>query len=342
MAIKLTPEGGQSYLPDNPLEREKPSKSQAQLDCEAKGGRWDEQTQTCILKKPKLENPEIISDKKGNQRGIVLPDGRMYGGLKQSEVQQIADAQRRKTTLPEGTVPFGTAHNQERAEAIVAQERQRLISQEMPQITELNPKLAPLEEKPIIGSIVKGIQPLWEKIMGKGTAPQMEQVLTFAKNDIQRKEIEKGLTWSESVGALVEGMPGGAKATSYLNIETPRGNLEEVHKDILSQYRRISGIESNVKMGYLPIEVADTQIKDIEQYILKQEARLRLLIQNSPSLNFNSDRVNGFETDILKVKEKLFQAKLNILTGAETDPSELDIYMKQQQQQEPEWATSPW
>ncbi len=97
-----------------------------------------------------------------------------------------------------------------------------------------------------------------------------------------------------------------------------------------------------LKWDYLPVSVAQDQIKDIENYINEKEARLQNLIIHSPSLNFNSDRVNSFETDILIVREKLFQSKLNVLTGQEQDPSDLDMFLKMQEQDSPEWSAEEW
>lgn len=314
--------------------------SSEKANCEAKGWIWNELTKTCT--NPKLTNtqtPEVFTDvQTGEQSGITLPTGETFLGLNREDIAEVNRQYQQKTQLPQGTAPVGTAARQ----AEYQQAQNQLIENQAPQRVELNPELDKTEGIPIIGSIVKGFEPLFQKIFGENSVPSNQQVLEFAKSDIQRKEIEKGLSWSEAIGAAIEGIPGGDVVTKLLDIERPRGNLEEVMQDIVTQYRRVSAIESNVKSGYLPVNVADEQLKDIEQYILKQEARLRLLIQNSPSLNFNSDRVNGFETDILKVREKIFIAKLNILSGAIKEPTEMELFMKQQEQNEPDWATSPY
>ena len=104
----------------------------------------------------------------------------------------------------------------------------------------------------------------------------------------------------------------------------------------MKEKRRISNIETNVKLGYLPISVAQEQLKDIEDNVQRLESRLRVLINNSPELKFNSDLVNTYETEILLTREKIFQGKLNVLTGATQDPTELQILQQLMSQEEGE------
>lgn len=300
---------------------------------------------------PLAEGQVLTDAETGLARGIQM-GGKTFFAPQESDISKVVEQQGIIAGAGSGAPRINAktsaqqAISQQQQQQQLQQAQGQLIEEQMPTAVELNPEenIVPLANIPLIGSVFKGGGVVGNKILqefSNGTVTDQE-LLNWAKNDIQRKEIEKGLTWSESLGAMFEGVPGVAFANRYVDIESPRGNLEEVHTDILSQYRRITGIESNVKSGYLPVEVAQEQINEIEQYIMKQEARLKLLIYNSPSLNFNSDRVNGFETDILKVREKIFQAKLNILSGAITDPTALDLSLKMDQQDEPDWATSPY
>ncbi len=146
---------------------------------------------------------------------------------------------------------------------------------------------------------------------------------TAVLTQIEKQEIERGLTASEEFGSFIEAIPIlGGLVTKYASglIETPAGNTQEVVSNILKERRRLANIETNVKLGYLPVSVAQEQVTDIENNVQRLESRLKLLINNSPQLKFNSDGVNTIETTILQTKEKIFQAKQNILTGQSTDP----------------------
>jgi len=330
-----------------PVRPQKETMQTPKEKCEAKGGRWT--GTTCIL--PREE------ETKGKKYPTPVP--RPVSGPTPEAIEKmtpenrekvIADIKRRQAMVAEkeefgmrkAITPEQVAQGQ-----LLEEERARLVEEEVPELVELNPPMTTQEQIPIWGTFVKAGRGIGVKIkeavgIDPSTPLDDEQMNKLALSQIQKNEIEKGLTWSESIGQMFEGLPFGGKLSGLLNVETPRGNLEEVHTDIKTMRRRITNIETNVKMGYLPVSVAQGQIDDIGSYIDVQEARLMLLIQNSPSLNFNSDRVNGFETDILIVREKLFQAKMNVLIGAEQDPDALDLFLKTQEQDTPEWATEEW
>ena len=345
MATTITPSGLQT-IKDEP--------SQEEINCKAEGGKWDKENSVCIMPKkevsktlpPRPEGSEPAYT--GKQDGVYTREGKSFI-VPEKEAQALASKNK--------TLEFQAG--QERDQAIADQQifaaqqanidlqRQQLIEGETPQQHQLNPDATFQETIPIWGSLVRSGKLIGTKIKETfGITPSQqltpEDYKRLGLSEIQQKEIEKGLTWSEAVGSLVEAAPFGGKISSVADIETPRGNLEEVFKDIKSMRKRIMNIETNVKMGYLPVSVAQDQIKDIENYINEKEARLQNLIIHSPSLNFNSDRVNSFETDILIVREKLFQSKLNVLTGQEQDPSDLDMFLKMQEQDSPEWSAEEW
>lgn len=220
-------------------------------------------------------------------------------------------------------------------------EQTRLLEEETPERRELDPDRGLLEKVPIIGgSVAAGRTIIGEPLKDllgirkfKGDSISPEELRTAQLTAIEKQEIEKGLTANEKFGAFVEGIPVlGSLASKYVGglIETPSGNAAEVVRNIRKERRRISNIETNVKLGYLPVESAQTQVNDIEQNIQRLESRVKLLINNSPELKFNSDNVNTIETEILIAREKVFQAKLNILTGATRDATELELFLKSQ------------
>ena len=109
-------------------------KSSAQIECEAKGGKYDLNTQTCVLPEPKaptpkelegltlkkdtpetvvpdanLTTPEFIKDEEtGNITGVTLPDGSTFFGTPK-EINEIVRKSNLRTLPPAGTVPLGTA-----------------------------------------------------------------------------------------------------------------------------------------------------------------------------------------------------------------------------------------
>ena len=112
-----------------------------------------------------------------------------------------------------------------------------------------------------------------------------------ALTEIERQEIERNLTASEKFGAFVEGIPFfGSFAQKFAGglIETPSENAREVKSNLLKEKRRIANIETNVKLGYLPVSVAQEQVRNIENEVQAGESRIKLLVNNSPELKFNS------------------------------------------------------
>lgn len=89
----------------------KPEKSRSQVNCEAKGGTWDEATKTCKLPEKEVPAPEkterLIQD--GKTFGATIPDGRTFLGLSDRDARRLAAQQAEKQAeeaalfQPEGT-----------------------------------------------------------------------------------------------------------------------------------------------------------------------------------------------------------------------------------------------
>ena len=104
-------------------------KSQAQITCESKGGKWNEANKTCTLADlptkdspvpapaatpPKVEagGIETFSDvNTGRASGVTL-NGKTYLGLGPDDVDLIAAGEARRTARPENTAPVGTAQRE--------------------------------------------------------------------------------------------------------------------------------------------------------------------------------------------------------------------------------------
>jgi len=291
-----------------------------------------------LERKETLGKPEVeaFTDVKTGQPSGIMKDGNIFLGGSASEIRAALEREAVKTQLPAGIERAGTAQAQAEQEEIVEAERQRLITEETPQRRELDPTVGFGERIPILG----GLMSFSRKILGEplkkalgiksiqGLELTPEIMRTVALTEIEKQEIERGLTANEKFGAFVEAIPlVGSLAQKWAGglIETPSENAREVKSNILKERRRITNIETNVKLGYLPVSVAQEQITDIENNIQRLESRIKLLINNSPELRFNSDYVNTVETEILATREKAFQAKQNILTGATQDPTEIQL-----------------
>ena len=131
-------------------------KNPAQLECEAKGGKWDSVNLKCILpgqpeigkvnivgektkeEKPKAApTPEVFVDSRtGRPSGVTLPDGRTFLGASPNEVNRILERETQRGQLPQGTQIVGTAAQQQRREQELARMVQEgvLTPQEIEQL----------------------------------------------------------------------------------------------------------------------------------------------------------------------------------------------------------------
>ena len=224
------------------------------------------------------------------------------------------------------------------------EEQRRLETEEYPELRQLDPQARPGSDIPVIGGIATPISNLIIETLSKNSPAFKElvktpltpdQLRTAELTEIERRVFEEGITNSEALGvvveSLVESIPfvGGwlAQYTSKL-IETPTGNLEEVRKLVNGHRRRAQILATNVRIGILSPEAGAEQIRQIELDIQKAESRIKLLVNYSAQLRFNSDRVNTIELDILRAKEILFAAKVDASLGAIKDPAEMNIYLE--------------
>ncbi|KKL81657.1 hypothetical protein LCGC14_1992550 [marine sediment metagenome] len=350
---------------------DKPPLTAKQL-CEAKGGTWDEARGVCILpppttpKVPKTEatTPEILPTPQTSKQVPLLSDEEIiavFGTINISKSQrfQLEDAKIRGKGSIKGfgdlnagrgfteaqSAALAPAQAAAQSQALIEEERQRLIAEETPQRRELSPELSVGEQIPVLGGIIGTlsdfIRPLKKKLGFKTfeqLPPQDER--NIALTEIARIETERGLTISEQFGKVVESVGLANIGVFGLSakdlIETPSENAREALSNIRKERRRITNIETNVKLSYLPVEVARDQIEDIEENVIRLASRVGFLVSQSPELKFNSDFVNTMETEILQTEEKIFQAKQNILTGASIDPTEIQILQKLQEVQDEE------
>ena len=294
----------------------------------------------------KPQTVEIIRDQDtGKQIGVTLPSGETFLGLSREEIELFARKEREKVILPEGTQPKGTTQEAFELEQrrIVAGEKERPIKRE------LDPTLQVGETFPILGPLNVKIQTALLKIgipKGRGIRDilkgvqkqpevepfelQPEELRTLALTEIERIEIERGLTASEQFGSFIEALgvgelqryvPGAAKA------ELPSQNVQTVLKTLRILKSRSIDVELKFQKGLLTASAARERLTLIDNELQVGESRMKLLIQGSPELKFNSDGVNFIELKILEVRERLFDSGIAIDIGITATPTDIDILL---------------
>ena len=231
----------------------------------------------------------------------------------------------------------------------IQEEQQRLEAEEFPDVRQLDPQDRPGSELPIVGGIATPItnliiqelskkSPLFRDLVKTPLSP--EDLRTAELTEIERRVYEEGVTSSEAFGIFVESIPIiGGLVSDYASglVETPSGNVQEIRKKIKAHRRRATRMATNARTGVLSPEAAKEQLDQIELDIQGAESRIALLVNFSPNLRFNSDRVNTIETEILSAKDIILEAKIDISKGLITDPTEMNIYLESKRlNQEPE------
>ena len=139
---------------------------------------------------------------------------------------------------------------------------------------------------------------------------QPEELRTIALTEIERREIERGLTASEKFGSLVEALPVG-ELSKYIpglaGAERPSDNVQTVLKSLRILKSRAIDVELKYNKGLIGTRAeANARLDLIDNEIQAGESRMKLLIQDSPELKFNSDGVNFIEVKIIEARERTF------------------------------------
>lgn len=290
---------------------------------------------------------KVITDEKGRMVGVETSSGRTLTGLNPSDVRGLVEKEARRGGEIVGAEEFAREEAQRKA---VEAEQQRVFEEEQPTRRELDPARTLLEKTPILGGTLGALANIMadilpgkaEKAVGRQLTP--DELRTTALTEIEKQEVEKGLTASEKFGELVEGIPVvGSLASKYAGglIETPSENTQTILKELKTEKTRATNVEIKVKDGTLPTSAGLEMINDIDLNIQRMESRIKLLVSRSPELKFNSDGVNFIETKILEARERLFNAKINIVAGASQNPSDIQILTSLKGQLEAEDFTIP-
>ncbi len=311
----------------------KPEKSRSQINCEAKGGTWDEETKTCKL--PEREAP-------------VTPKAEPVKGLSLKDRQELADARAREAGIEPRLLEVGGAFServpgeialrQQETEAQRIEEQQRILQEtQAPVRRELDPQRTELEKVFVAGPLLQKISDLLDPDITEGSTaeafrrltPEQREAMspqdlkTIALSEIERNEIEAGLTQSEQFGSFVESLSLGG--LSNFAAEKPSENVQTILRRVKTAKTRATNAEIKVKDGTWRQSYGEEVIDGIENDLQSMESRMKMLIQNSPELKFDSDGVNFIEDKIFEARERLFSARINMVSGATQDPSEIQV-----------------
>ncbi len=233
----------------------------------------------------------------------------------------------------------------ERQQRLSVEERQKLQLTSSPERRQLDPALVPGEEFPVIGPLLiqikkalgitkrRGILDIVKGRFGEETPfPELqpEELRTLALTEIERQEIERGLTSSEKFGSFIEALnvgelqkyiPGAAGA------EKPSDNVQTVLKSLRLLKTTAIDVELKYKKNLLSKSAAEDRLTELENEIQVGESRMKLLIQESPELKFNSDGVNFIELKILETRQRTFDSRIALTFPQTVEPSDIDILL---------------
>ena len=280
--------------------------------------------------KPVTAQPIPSGPPAGNREIEVISRGGKQFVVPKGEFQELQRRGKAGETLEE----FRAREADLRVEA---QQRQ-LQDTGAPVRRQLDPKLVENEELPVFGPLgrilgeelivrINDVRRMTGSDKRFFIPPefdiQPELLKTQALSAIEAAEIKKGLTKSERFGEFVESLSLGG-LTNFA-AEKPSENVQTILRELKTEKTRATNAEIKVKDGTWRQSYGEETVNEIENNIQRMESRMKLLIQNSPEFKFNSDGVNFIETKILEARERLFAAKINMLSGAAKDPSEVEL-----------------
>jgi hypothetical protein len=319
--------------------------------CRDSGGTWDQATKKCVFG-PKEEKPEVEQ-----QTQPPIEDSAARGFLDPLEAQEARERSERirrakvlglrGKELEEFVQGEEVRREQVREQAAeirqqqaVAEAQEQLQTTQRPERRELDPTLEPGEEFPVFGPLRikarkaaatflkqtplrKFVERLDPREQTEFFELEPETLKTQALTQIERNEIQKGLTRSEQFGSFVESL--GLGGLTNFAAEKPSENVQTILRQLRTAKTRATDAETKVRQGIYTQTYGEEVITNIENDIQRFESRMKLLIQNSPELKFNSDGVNFIEEKIFEARERLFSARINMLEGQTKDPTEIQV-----------------
>jgi len=157
--------------------------------------------------------------------------------------------------------------------------------------------------------------------------------------EIQREELDKSLSASQKLGALLEPYLGDLKVFDidvggYADqwLQMPKKDVETIVEQIAELESSVSGMTDSASQGEIgnPAEVL-RDIAQKEEDLAIYEARIKRLIIESTELRRNPEQVNLIEEKILSARETFFEAKQRAAEGALITPTDSQLYLKLQE-----------
>ena len=291
--------------------------------------------------------PQIIRDQFQDVAGVVLSNGKRFFTTNKDDIRRLVEGDIRNTEVPEGTVEEQDVLQQQDIE----RQTQELMGQGLPERFSLDVPQTAARQVPIIGGILPFIGNLFggdsekvsnfigEELLGLQSRDDIQNLMLdqippdqleqIVLQKIQNELPGQYLTQSEKVGQFIEGIPAGKLIAKYAGtIETPGENANTVFQNIKKLKIQVINLETDTIQGYITVSQAQTALERIELESQRLKQRLKLLVINSPTLNFNSDELNKMETEIYTVDSQIYQSKLAVLKGKLIDPTEIETWAK--------------
>ena len=206
------------------------------------------------------------------------------------------------------------------------------------------PFTSALEQIPIIGAsagvVARLLAPIMKPLLPQGepTFPEIKALIQDPETErqvllqaIQQKVIKEDLTLAEKFGSFVEAIPVvGNLVNKYASglIETPSGNAATVLGNILNEKERALNTAEMVRSGRLDQTTALNRLDEIENNIVRLEQRLKILGNMSPILRADGDTINKFETEILRTRERVEDARSPAVAGALGQPTNNQLLLE--------------
>ena len=206
-------------------------------------------------------------------------------------------------------------------EEVAPELEEKGVFAEQPQRRELSPELEPQERIPVLGTaatvlrnlLIEDFQESEQSIISNvdevGNEIIDPDVLRLrARVAIEREVNKQGLSNDLKFGAVIESIPvvgGLARKFGGSLIATPSSRADDIIRELNNEKERAINI---AEMDLNPSLKLD-RLTPIESNINRLESRLRLLIINSAELRSNPDEVNRIESEVIRAKERIVDAR---------------------------------
>ncbi len=196
-----------------------------------------------------------------------------------------------------------------------------------PRVSDLRPSESVVGKIPLVGKSIEAIgaalsQSTFLKpfkgekgVTGETAFPVVddETIREAALRQIRQDSFNKGITSAEAFGAFVESIPVvGNRARAWADglIEDPSPNAEEVINHINRIREDASTGQEKVRNGLEDPDFGLDNARRMESEIAELEGRLKLLLETSPVLKSNFDKIGTLQEQVFEAKEKVSRYRI--------------------------------